>query len=289
MRRYLTYFSIVIITAIIIGSCSDLQTNIPQKPTDLNIHKEGITTLNSPNFHGDLVKGNNWSFALCQQCHASDLKGGITDKSCFTCHTQTDGPKSCNTCHGNFNNPDRIAPPRDTNGDILTTSKGVGAHFSHLYDNDLTENVKCENCHSVPQNFDSPGHVDSKLPAELNFTGLAVQGIASNANYNNSTTSCSNTYCHGNFEIKKSEALPEHQYIFTSDKIVGLNKTVNWTKVDETQAECGSCHDIPPEGHLGFGILPLSSCAICHQGVVNDLGKIIDKKKHINGVADVGF
>ena len=61
MKRYLIYFPILIITGIIISSCSDLQTNIPQKPTDLNIHKEGITEVNSPNFHGNLVKENNWS------------------------------------------------------------------------------------------------------------------------------------------------------------------------------------------------------------------------------------
>ena len=289
MKRYLTYFSIVIITAIILSSCSDLQTNIPQKPTELKVHKEGIIAVNSPNFHGNLVKENKWSFALCQSCHASDFKGGITGVSCLTCHTETNGPEACNTCHGNFNDPNIIAPPRDTNGDTLTTNKGVGAHASHLYNNDYTDNVKCENCHDVPQTYGAPGHVDSGLPAELNFKGLAVNGIAANANYNNTATSCSNTYCHGNFEFKKSDAEPENQNIFTSDKIVGSNKTVVWTKVDETQAECGSCHGLPPEGHLGFGTLPLSSCALCHKGVVNNLGQIINKKKHINGVADIGF
>ncbi len=289
MKRLLTYISLTIITAIIISSCSDLQTNISQKPSNLNIHENGITDVTSTNFHGNLVKDKKWSFTFCQTCHATDLKGGITGKSCFSCHTETDGPKACNTCHGDFNNPNRIAPPRDTSRDTLTTSKGVGAHFSHLYDNDFTDNVKCENCHDVPQSLNATGHIDSELPAELSLKGLAVKGIAANANYNNATKSCSNTYCHGNFEFKKSDAKPENKLIYTADKMVGSNKTVNWTKVDGTQAECGSCHALPPEGHVGFGQLPITSCNVCHKEVVDSQGQIIDKKKHINGTADGGL
>ncbi|PJB00210.1 MAG: hypothetical protein CO128_01140 [Ignavibacteriales bacterium CG_4_9_14_3_um_filter_30_11] len=289
MKRFLTYFLIIVITTIITSSCSDLQTNIPQKSTDLKIHNNGITAVDSPNFHGKLIRENNWSFDLCIQCHSSNYTGGITGSSCLTCHTNTDGPQACNTCHGNFNDPNLISPPRGINNDTLTTSKSVGAHINHLFGNNLAENVKCENCHNVPQTYNAEGHVDSELPAEINFKGLAISTIATNANYNFSIGSCSNTYCHGNFEFTKVNAKPENQYIYAEDNIVGLNKTVDWTKVDGTQAECGSCHDLPPRGHLGFEILPLSSCVVCHSSVVNKTGQIIDKTKHINGDVDLGL
>jgi len=289
MKRFLTYIFIIIITTIVISSCSDLQTNIPQKSTDLKIHEEGIAAVGSPNFHGNLIKENNWSFDLCIQCHSSDFKGGITGTSCLTCHTNTGGPQACNTCHGDFNNPNLISPPRGINGDTLTTSKSVGAHINHLFGKSLTENIKCENCHNVPQTYNAEGHIDSDLPAELNFKGLAVSTVATNASYDHTTGSCSNTYCHGNFEFTKANANPDNQYIYAEDKIVGANKTVDWTLVDGTQVECGSCHGLPPKGHLGFGVLPISSCVVCHSSVVNKAGEIIDKTKHINGVVDLGI
>ncbi len=50
--------------------------------------------------------------------------------------------------------------------------------------------------------------------------------------------------------------------------------------MDGTQAKCGTCHGLPPTGHIAA---PITSCYLCHQGVVDEMGNIIDKDKHING------
>jgi hypothetical protein len=54
--------------------------------------------------------------------------------------------------------------------------------------------------------------------------------------------------------------------------------------VDGTQATCGSCHNLPPIGHVEANI---TACSTCHQGIVDSDGNIIDTDKHINGEKNV--
>ncbi|MHB1687961.1 MAG: CxxxxCH/CxxCH domain c-type cytochrome [Ignavibacteriaceae bacterium] len=286
MKYFLINILLAFTFGIILASCSDLQNNIPTTP-QLSAHKPGNLDPTSPNFHGNVVKANNWSMKDCQQCHAADYSGGTTGASCKSCHTSAKGPEACNTCHGNFSDTTYtfIAPPRDLNGDTSTTAVGVGAHFNHLYGDSLSSNVQCSSCHVVPQSVYSPGHINPGQPARVTLGDLATTNIASNAVYNYNGATCSNTYCHGNFVFSKDSAEAGDQFAFADSEMVGNNKTVTWNKVDGSQAACGSCHDLPPKGHIGP--IPLTKCFTCHQGVVDDQGNIIDKAKHINGKVNV--
>ena len=286
MKYRLLIILLIFATGILFYSCSNLKDNIPVEPK-IDVHQEGFSKPSSANFHGTYIKNNNWNLQECQSCHAADFSGGTTGASCFTCHKEPGGPLACNTCHGNPNDPTRIAPPNDINGDTATSAVGVGAHTNHLYNNSLTNNVACQNCHNVPQSVFSPGHLDSKLPAEVTLSGLATANIASNASFNSSNATCSNTYCHGNFAFSKDSAASEDQWAFTSDKMVGNNVTVTWNIVDGSQAACGSCHDLPPKGHIGYQQIPITECVVCHQGVVDEQGNIIDNNRHINGKVNV--
>ena len=266
------------------GGIAKVGCNTSQCHPAINVHMEGITTVGSNNFHGTYIKNSNWDLAQCSQCHGADYTGGIASPSCSTCHTNTGGPEACNTCHGDFNKSDRWAPPRDINGDTSTTFLGVGAHTQHLYETTLGNVVSCSNCHKVPDNLNSPGHIDSGLPAEVIFNGQAISHGASNAIYNHADGSCANTYCHGNFTFYKDSASLNNQYAFTADKITGTSQIVIWNKVDSSQIRCGSCHGLPPAGHIQ---VPLKDCKGCHRGVVDENGNIIDKTRHINGKIDI--
>jgi len=249
---------------------------------DAGGHAAGITDPNSPDFHGKLIKANSWKTNNCQNCHGSNFAGGPNGPTCNSCHTNPGGPTACNTCHGSFADPGRIAPPRDIDGNTSTTAIGVGAHWNHLYDNKLGKKVSCETCHIVPTSYS--GH-NINGTAEVNLTGLAVLNGA-NAQFNLAAGTCSGTYCHGNFEFKKSDAAPENQYAFTADKMVGNNVTVKWNKVDGSEVFCGSCHGLPPVGHIQ---VPVNQCVACHSTVVDENGKIIDINKHINGVINIAL
>jgi hypothetical protein len=280
MRNFVIKIFMIGAVAFFLTGCSELETNIEQ-PDSITVHKEGILNPHSQNFHGNLIRENGWEMRDCQQCHSAAYSGGVVQSSCLTCHTNPGGPEACNTCHGSFADPTRIAPPRDISGNILPSSRGVGVHSKHLYDNVMGKAVLCESCHNVPQRVYDPGHLDDDLPAEVILKDLAVFSGGENAAYNPADQTCSNTYCHGSFEFYRDDAVPENRFAYTADKMVGINNTVSWTAVNSSEMECGSCHGLPPEGHI---IVPITSCYQCHQGVVDELGNIIDKTKHINGV-----
>jgi predicted CxxxxCH...CXXCH cytochrome family protein len=278
--KYILLYILSVTLGVFIAGCSELQTEIAQ-PQGVQFHKPGINDPHSENFHGELVRENNWNMRVCSQCHGENFSGGAVGVTCLSCHTQPEGPKSCNTCHGVFSDPSRIAPPTDLENNIATSEKGVGAHARHLYENMIGSSVSCQSCHNVPQDIYDQGHLNGDNIAEVHLKELSTAFGASDASYDPNTATCSNTYCHGNFEFYRDSADVTNQFAYTADKMIGLNKTVNWTLVDQGEAECGSCHGLPPEGHIAA---PLTACYQCHQGVVDPAGNIIDMSKHINGV-----
>lgn len=240
----------------------------------INVHKSGggIVNPQSPDFHGKYIAANlGWDMRECGSCHAADYSGGIAAPSCLNCHTGTNGPEACNTCHGIFDDPTKIAP-------------NVGAHFAHLYENELGKQVDCNQCHTIPNSFAAAGHIDSQNGAEIAFGSLAklktnslgaysqtstLPEIVPNPSYNSNTKTCSNVYCHGYFKNGNTT---------NAVSFNGGSSAVN----------CGSCHGNPTTGNpLPGGSHPVvQNCSFCHSDVVSVSGNtytIIDISKHING------
>jgi len=285
--KYILFYLSMMTVTLYVASCSELDPNIPPPPY-VGVHGEGIDSINSPSWHGNLVKQYNYNLMVCQDCHGPDYSGGLVNESCLGCHVFPGGPEACNTCHGDFTDTAFTAPPQDTNNNDSTDAPGVGAHDSHLYDNNLGSQIPCSTCHIVPQNYFDPGHaVDESPPAEVIFSPLAIHNIAVNPIYDYSSVTCSDVYCHGNFEYLIDSA-GANAWIYTDSSIVGNNFNPIWNKVDGTQDSCGTCHMLPPEGHQNAGNDPDAlTCSGCHPGVVDPNGNIIDTDKHINGEINV--
>ncbi|MCX8057482.1 MAG: hypothetical protein N3F03_07740 [Ignavibacteria bacterium] len=288
MKKITISLTLLIIFSIALVSCSEIQSDITP-PAKISIHKEGVNNPASPNFHGKLVKENNWDLKSCQQCHAANYSGGTAKASCLDCHRLPGGPEACNTCHGDFTNPYKIAPPRDLNGNISESSRGVGSHIKHLDGNTLGNDVECSVCHIIPRSLYDVGHIDSVAYAEVIFSGLAVKGTSglNQPRYKYDSLKCANTYCHGNFSFDR--ATSNYTWAFTQAQMVGNNSTPIWNVVDGTYKKCNTCHgksltDPSPVGHINSTI---SACGSCHPTVVDNQGNIIDKEKHINGKINV--
>jgi predicted CxxxxCH...CXXCH cytochrome family protein len=218
----------------------------------------GGGTLTSPTW-------NPPSAVTCGTCHA--LPGGPIDTSawhpavalgadCGLCHTGytrvsvnlevhvnglpdvriPDPAASCTTCHGDANRvlPSgapvvvQAAPPVDRHGSSDTRQVGVGAHQSHLLPgaSALSDPIACSECHVVPTNLLHVGPTPT-TPASLDWGSLASASGAT-PSFDSTAVTCAN-YCHG-------------QTLGAG----GSNTRPVWTKVDGTQATCGTCHASPP-------------------------------------------
>lgn len=248
----------------------------------ITVHTEAIMDPSSQQFHGSFISARSWNMTQCTQCHGSNYAGGIISPTCNSCHKNPGGPEACNTCHGDFSDATKVAPPRALNRSIATTDPAVGAHTAHLFNTKIGATVLCNECHRVPGGLSSSGHLnDGTAKAELIFGSQSNKGPSASS-YNFTTNLCSNTYCHGNFSFSRTNS--NYPFAYTADNMVGNNFSPDWKKVDGTQATCGTCHGLPPTGHMAS---ELRSCATCHQGVVDSQGRIIDKIKHINGQINV--
>jgi predicted CxxxxCH...CXXCH cytochrome family protein len=158
-------------------------------------------------------------------------------------------------CHGDDVSN---APPKSVSGAMETTAVAVGAHRSHL---DVAptwhRKVACEDCHVVPAEVDSPGHLDGDGKAEVVFSMVAGPGAAWNG------TTCT-TRCHGSAAVGGAQPAPM------------------WTRVDGSQSTCGSCHGHPPPPPHPAD----TACAKCHPTMEENHTTFRDPESHINGTVE---
>lgn len=251
-------------------SCSELEKEaIPTEP-NITTHEVGFS---SPAKHGSFIRENKWDISLCKNCHGAKFDGGSSGISCITCHPKSSGPENCTTCHGSVNS----APPEDLSKNWDKTSRGVGAHQIHILETAQSLKVECAMCHKVPSSLNSVNHLGDDLKAEIIFD-QSSRFFTSNSSYNFSDGSCSNTYCHGNFNNGNT-----------------LNK-ISWTS-DPSATACGTCHGDKTKNTIGEKSLPKidsqggfhpndTNCFNCHDSVIDQNFIIIAPQKHINGIND---
>ncbi len=221
--------------------------------------------------------------AACGSCHGNPPPSPHPQSpTCAACHPDTvdadnnisnpdkhiDGivqvsfMDACKTCHGNDDNP---APPSDTSRGTATTLRGVGAHQSHLKASSaLSKPMLCDECHIVPADASSPGHIDGALPAEITW-GTLSQSDGANPNWDTTSLKCVNNYCHG------------------ATLSGGSNTEPQWTKVGADEAACGTCHGLPPAAPHPNS----TKCSVCHDQTVSADMKIAHPEKHVDGVVQV--
>ena len=256
----------------------------------IGAHQTGYLDPSSSGFHGNFIRNNDWDMTGCQSCHGPEYKGKVAVPDypipgCRDCHSNPGGPENCTTCHGSATSS---APPKDLSGNTSTTIRGVGAHQSHLKGNVIGKNLSCTECHNYPGGVDTPGHIDSDLPAELLFNNTLANNITNdpstieydatlplfepNPSYNTDSLTCSNTYCHGYF------------------KNGNLNNKPVWTNA--STSACGSCHGdgtspLPKTISQGGTHPGFTDCSMCHDGVVDANQNIINPSKHIDGLLNL--
>jgi predicted CxxxxCH...CXXCH cytochrome family protein len=159
------------------------------------------------------------------------------------------------SCHGSDTSN---APPKSISGALDTSSVAVGAHQQHLSPAPTWHRkVECGDCHVVPTDVASTGHIDGDNTAEVIFSAVAKASM-----WNGSTCT---TGCHGAAAWGGTKVSPA------------------WTLVDGTQSMCGSCHGAPPPPPHPAE----ANCATCHPTMEEGSLTFRDPASHINGVVDL--
>ncbi len=195
-------------------------------------------------------------------CACEDGASGIAycldDGAWSECECEWDGefPRFCGLCHGDWSNP---APPSDLSGNTSTSLVTIGAHRSHLEPSTWRRQVRCDDCHLVPSQAESPGHL-GESPAEHTWGQVATADSADPAHVSGEVT-CSGVYCHG-ATLAEGGAVPD------------------WTAVGGSEAACGTCHGIPPSvDHPSW-----SDCSLCHDEVIGAGNVFVAPWLHIDGI-----
>lgn len=187
-----------------------------------------------------------WSLLALAACPGDPLADGLP------------GTSTCGDCHGGAEN---FAPPSALLEPPVTTSVGVGAHQAHLQGGRVTQAIACTECHQVPETIEDPAHIDT-LPADLTWGPLATRAGLS-PEWRREQRSCANTYCHG------------------ASLQGGTASTPEWTRVDSSQIQCGSCHGNPPPAPHPAG----AGCESCHPETMTPRGDLdVTAGTHIDGV-----
>ena len=250
------------------------------------------------------------SIVACGGCHANPGAGTATPwhpavapaVQCALCHpgytnstvnvpihvngvanlTVPDLETNCAACHGDATRvlppgtPSfvKAAPPVDRNGASDTSLVGVGAHQAHLLPGPgaISRPIPCAECHVLPTDLTHVGPL-ATTPASLEWGSLASAASAT-PSFDRASATCTN-YCHG-------------QTLNGGGSII---RPV-WTKVDGTQAACGTCHGSPPSDtshylHASGKILSIS-CRYCHPpGYTKDSVNQEAAPLHVNGVKNM--
>lgn len=208
----------------------------------------------------------------CTSCHGADLNGQGDAVSCDTCHASVtaDWKTDCTFCHGSAESPD---PWEDIDDSTDLASLSFSAHAAHLTDSSTKLAFDCEQCHDVPTDVFTAGHLftdDTTLGvAEVAFAG----GISSEGAYNGGG-SCSNLWCHGNGTDHNGEAT-------VTDEFESCDSC--HPSIDSTGAEVavlGGKHQVHMEYDDGGDYL---DCADCHRGTSADFEVIEHPEVHVNG------
>lgn len=230
-------------------------------PRRLRYHLPGWTNpADREQFHGVALRALAYSTQTCARCHGADLDGGAAETPCSSCHRK--GPFDCAVCHGDEKSP---APPRSVLGLRSPQTIPVGAHQVHLADGPLHQAYGCGVCHVEPKEARDEGHYQNQgkldpLPAEVILA--ATKGKA--AHFDRSDDTCENSACHA-----------------PSVDANATRQNPRWTALGRGDADCGTCHGLPPSSHLD------NRCEGCHARVYRG-GQIIAPELHANGTVELG-
>ena len=242
------------------GTCSGSWCHSPSGRASAPVSWTRAAPLGCRDCHGAPPEAPHPQVQDCGLCHGDVYSS--TASAIVARERHVDGvvdvrvPEACTGCHSSrAGEPDAAPSP----------APDLGAHSVHVAPRLPARAVPCDECHEVPSEVFAPGHLDSALPAEVSFAGVATAFEASPVF---EAGSCAQTYCHGD------------QFIGGRPS-GGVDTQPSWVTPSGVSAlGCQSCHGLPPPPPHPA---PADDCSSCHRNV--DAGRVfIAPDTHVDGV-----
>lgn len=168
-------------------------------------------------------------------------------------------PEDCTSCHG-----DGAAVIDSTDG-LAGAAPQDGIHAAHVSPDGPVRRLACSECHQVPDRVFAPGHVDTPLPAEVRFSGVAT---AFEASPSFDAGTCADTFCHGGSFVGGRPS-------------GGVETEPAWApRPGSTGLGCQSCHGMPPPAPHPEDA---GSCSTCHRNI-DDTELFTAPDTHVDGI-----
>ncbi|CAG0926530.1 hypothetical protein RHDC3_00070 [Rhodocyclaceae bacterium] len=258
--------------------------------------------------------GNNTHYSYS----SAKAPGSAPFGSCYNgnCHgraTITWGPSTatplCEKCHTTNPSPAGFYATTGPSGTKSKNDPYVGAHFQHITSMPYKYSAKldCNQCHIKPTGPYSPGHIDSALPAEINFnnmSSLANRGVqngfssaAHQPSYDYGAKQCSNVWCHG-AGMNSNEGTGPYGAAVDDGGALGTPAAAVWNSPYLTGVganDCVKCHSLPPaapkSGYEHFdddtgAPYALNKCTNCHRHLNASATGFANPSLHVNGMID---
>ncbi len=225
---------------------------------------------------------------ICQVCHT--VPHPVTDarkSDCISCHKHSTGfsASSCTSCHGQPPVTNYVGGPNGKSSQNYTLDETQTPHAIHA--DAAYYNFACKNCHydGTKAGYHNTG-TGSFTDVFIDPTGSVGQQIGFTnvpGDYNPTTKTCSNVYCHSNGNPRGGAIA----FKTTPGWEFGRNKIVN------RAGECTSCHEygstLVTNAHQAHVTSVGLKCNVCHNATAAANGGIANRTKHANGVKDVSF
>ena len=232
---------------------------------------------------------------ICQGCHTPPTGGNLpvqhslqvaTAADCSACHNHKSGfaPARCDACHG------YPPPPKAAAG--YTGDETVSPHMTHAGNVSGTDAADyafgCQQCHYSGTRIDkhAMGSYQDVFVDSTGTIGAATGYPNITTDYNKTTTTCNNVYCHSNGAPRGGTiAFAPPQWSWGKGALAG---------------KCYSCHGglkgdstvIATNAHSRHVTDYGFTCQTCHADTVDGTNAITANGKkvaHVNGVKDVVF
>lgn len=210
--------------------------------------------------------GNNWpGYDACTKCHGAVTSGPTGSVMTLASGSYPWAPQA-------YLSAPSTTPNRSGLFSDLSSTR-IGAHQQHLTTNPYRTPIACQECHQVPVQPVSTGHMDGQpaavqfQPALSSYLANTHEGaLAPNAAYTAANATCSTNYCHDSNFFKNGSNNGWSGVTGTVPQPIWSNTSM-LNQTTPTAADCGKCHGYPPDTSTGKHPASVNDCDTCHPHV----------------------